>query len=471
MATETAPRTDDTAAEPGPPLRVLIVGGSVRDRSQLRELLEADPRLEVDETDDGRAALERLAGGSFRLCLVDLRDEQIDGPEFVRAARRLRRPVRLIATAAGASIPDAVQAVRFGADDFIPKPLDADRLRRAVDQVLADDPGWGPDRFHGIVSRNPRMHAIFSLVEDVGPTTATVLIQGETGTGKEQLGRAIHASSEGRAGPFVAVNCAAVPETLLEAELFGHEKGAFTGADRQRIGKFEVAHGGTLFIDEVGDIPATMQVKLLRVLQERQFERVGGTDPIPVDVRVIAATNRPLRKMVRKGQFRDDLYYRLNVVRIDLPPLRARADDIPALAEHFARKYARPGFPPKRLSPAALERLTRYPWPGNIRELENVIERACVIHTGDVIEPAHLPPELNRAAVGGVPHALDLSRPLRDLLRESTARLEKRYIVKALKKTRGHVGRAARICGYCRRSLTAKIAEYKIDRLAYTRKE
>ena len=325
-----------------------------------------------------------------------------------------------------------------------------------------------PDCFHGIVSRNPRMRAVFNLVQDVGPTTATVLIQGETGTGKEQLARAVHA--EGRGGPFVAVNCAAVPETLLEAELFGHEKGAFTGAERQRIGKFELAHGGTLFIDEVGDIPATMQVKLLRVLQERQFERVGGGDPIPIDVRVISATNRRLRKMVRKGQFRDDLYYRLNVVRIDLPPLRTRADDIAVLAEHFCRKYARPGTEPKRLAPATLEQLERYHWPGNIRELENVIERACVIHGGAVIEPAHLPREMNRAS-GVMPHPLDLSRPLRDLLRECTARLEKKYIVKALKKTRGHVGRAARLCGFCRRSLTAKIAEYKIDRLAYARKD
>ena len=332
-------------------------------------------------------------------------------------------------------------------------------------------PAAAADGFCGIVSRHPRMRAIFSLVRDVGPTTATVLIQGETGTGKEQLARAIHAASENRTGPFVAVNCAAVPETLLEAELFGHEKGSFTGADRQRIGKFEQAHGGTLFIDEVGDIPATMQVKLLRVLQERQFERVGGGDSIPIDVRVIAATNRPLRKMVRKGQFRDDLYYRLNVVRIDLPPLRVRLDDIPILAAHFARKYARPGAPAKHLAPETLDRLARYPWPGNIRELENVIERACVIHTGDAIEPGHLPPELNRAAAGGMPHTLDLSRPLRDLLREYTARLERRYISKALKKTRGHVGRAARICGYCRRSLTAKISEYKIDRLSFTRKE
>ncbi|HJZ94203.1 MAG TPA: sigma-54 dependent transcriptional regulator, partial [Gemmataceae bacterium] len=384
----TSPDTTDS----GPHVRVLIVDKSESDRDQLREALASDPRLEVAATDDPQAALDRLAGEPVRLCVADLHTHGTDGPEFVRAVRRLRRPVRLVATAAGASIAEAVNAVRLGADDFLPKPINEDRLRQVVEQVLADDPGGSPNRFHGIVSCNSRMHAIFALVQDVGPTTATVLIQGETGTGKEQLGRAIHASSDGRDGPFVAVNCAAVPETLLEAELFGHEKGAFTGADRQRIGKFELANTGTLFIDEVGDIPATMQVKLLRVLQERQFERVGGVDPVPVDVRVIAATNRPLRKMVRKGQFRDDLYYRLNVVRIDLPPLRARADDIPTLAEHFCRKYTRAGTASKRLSEAALDRLARYSWPGNIRELENVIERACVIHTGELIEPSHLPP-------------------------------------------------------------------------------
>jgi len=331
------------------------------------------------------------------------------------------------------------------------------------------DPVHSADRFHGVVSRNSRMHAIFALIDDVGPTTTTVLIQGETGTGKEQLARAVHAASVGRPGPFVAVNCAAVPEKLLESELFGHEKGAFTGAERQRIGKFELAHGGTMFLDEVGDVPAFMQVKLLRVLQERQFERVGGTDTIQIDVRVIAATNRPLKRMVRREQFREDLYYRLNVVRIDLPPLRVRVDDVPPLAAHFCAKYARPGSPPKRLAAATLDRLSRYTWPGNIRELENAIERACVIYAGDVIEPDHLPPELNRAVNGIVPASIDLGRPLKDLIRETTARLEKRYIAKALKKTRGHVGRAATLCGYCRRSLTAKIAEHRIDRLSYTR--
>ncbi|MBX9622542.1 MAG: sigma-54 dependent transcriptional regulator, partial [Gemmataceae bacterium] len=356
-----------------------------------------------------------------------------------------------------------VAAARAGADDVLPRDPDPDRLARLLADAAAA--AAGPDHFHGVLSRSPRMHALFDLVADVAPTPTTVLIQGETGTGKEQLARAVHAASNGRAGPFVPVNCAAVPENLLESELFGHEKGSFTGADRQRVGKFELAHGGTLFLDEVGDVPPLMQVKLLRVLQDRRFERVGGSDPIAVDVRVVAATNRPLRRLVKKGRFREDLYYRLNVIRIDLPPLRLRPEDVPFLAEHFCRKYARPGFAPKRLSPAALDRLAKYPWPGNVRELENAVERACVVHPGEVIDAAHLPPELARAAA-----PVDLGRPLRDVLRETTARLERRYIVRALKRTRGHVGRAAKLCGYCRRSLTAKIGEYGIDRLAFAGK-
>jgi DNA-binding NtrC family response regulator len=446
------------------PTRVLIVDGSDRDRDRLRQAIAFDDRVTVTDTGDGRAALDLLTADSFRLCLADLR---AGGLDVVREVRRARRPTRVVLLAEEPTVEEVVNAVRAGADGVLPKPLDETRARHLVEEAVSDDRALGPDRFHGVVSRNPRMHTIFDLIQDVGPTGTTVLIQGETGTGKEQLARAIHAASTGRTGPFVAVNCAAVPEMLLESELFGHEKGSFTGADRQRIGKFELADGGTLFLDEVGDVPAIMQVKLLRVLQERRFERVGGIDPITVDVRVIAATNRPLRKLVRRGEFREDLYYRLNVVRIDLPPLRARPDDIPALAEFFARKYARPGSPPKRLSPAVLDRLSRYHWPGNIRELENAIERACVVHNGDAIEPAHLPAELNRATAGPVPTTIDLGKPLKDVLRETTARLERRYIVKALKRTRGHVGRAAKLCGYCRRSLTAKISEYGIDRLAY----
>jgi two-component system NtrC family response regulator len=299
-----------------------------------------------------------------------------------------------------------------------------------------------------------------------------VLIEGETGTGKEQVARAIHQLSTARKGEFVPVNCAAIPENLLESELFGHEKGAFTSAIAQRKGRFELAHGGTLFLDEVGDIPPGMQVKLLRVLQERRFERVGGSSPIDVDVRVVAATNRNLTKLVRRGKFREDLYYRLNVVRIELPPLRERLVDVPLLATHFATKYARPGEQPKTFAPATMQKLLAHPWPGNIRELENAIERACVVARGQAIEPDDLPPELLATRSGSTSaQRIDLSRKLPDLLQEAMVELEKQYLRKALKKTRGNVMRCATICGLSRRSISAKLSEYGIKKEEFKSEE
>ena len=434
---------------------------------RLHHQVAADPRAEIVRAESVAHALDLLASSTIKLCFLDIR---AGGIEVVRDIRRLRKAARVVILAAESDADDAVRSMRVGADDYLAEPINESRVRELVNEAVADAATCASDRFYGVLSRHPRMHNLFALVEDVGPTTTTVLIQGETGTGKEQLARAVHAASAGRTGPFVAINCAAVPEMLLESELFGHEKGSFTGAERQRIGKFEVAHGGTMFLDEVGDVPPVMQVKLLRVLQERRFERVGGSDPIRVDVRVIAATNRPLRKMVQAGRFREDLYYRLNVVRMDLPPLRRRPDDVPLLAAHFCRKYSRPGREPKRLSPATLVEFAHYPWPGNVRELENTIERACVVNPTDVIEPAHLPPEFHRVASGVLPPQIDIGTPLKDLIRDTVARLEKRYITKVLKRTHGHVGRAAKLCGYCRRSLTAKIAEYGIDRHAYLSK-
>jgi len=439
-------------------VRVLVVAPPGAARDALFALVATDPRLETTDSDPADAR-DHLSAGGIGLVLAHA---DTDGIALARVAHLRRRPVPAAVVADAPDVRAAVAAVRAGAADFFVLPADADRLRAFVSAAAA-----GADSFRGVVSRNPKMIELFELIRDVGPTAATVLIQGETGTGKEEAARAVHAASAGRGGPFVAVHCAAVPAALLESELFGHEKGSFTGADRQRIGKFELADGGTLFLDEIGDVPPLMQVKLLRVLQERRFERVGGTEPVRVDVRVVAATNQPLRRLVRTGRFREDLYYRLNVVRLDLPPLRARAEDIPALVEHFCRKYARPGAEPKTVTAEALDRLTRYPWPGNVRELENAVERACVVFGGAVIEPGHLPPEVNRAATGPVPVRVDLARPLKDVLRDVTARIEKRYIRRALRKTRGHVGRAAKLCGYCRRSLTAKIAEYHIDRRAF----
>jgi transcriptional regulator with GAF, ATPase, and Fis domain len=319
--------------------------------------------------------------------------------------------------------------------------------------------------FHNVLSKNPRMHAAFELIANVAHTTTTVLIEGETGTGKEQIARALHQASTGRNGPLVAVNCAALPENLLESELFGHEKGAFTSAISSRKGRFEIADGGTIFLDEVGDVPAAMQAKLLRVLQERRFERVGGQQSIEVDVRVIAATNRSLQKLVRDGKFREDLYYRLNVVKIDLPPLRERPEDIPLLGQHFTEKYSPPGKPPKQISPEAMEVLLNYHWPGNIRELENAIERACVTSRDNTLRVENLPQELLAPPPRAKsPFSVDLDRPLPDLLQEVTARVERQYIQKALKKARGNVGRCAQICGLSRRSISAKIAEYKLEK-------
>jgi transcriptional regulator with GAF, ATPase, and Fis domain len=266
---------------------------------------------------------------------------------------------------------------------------------------------------------------------------------------------------------MVAVNCAALPETLLESELFGHEKGAFTSAIGQRRGRFELADGGTIFLDEVGDVPATMQAKLLRVLQERRFERVGGGASIEVDVRVIAATNRSLQGLVKQGKFREDLYYRLNVVKIDLPPLRARSEDIPLLATHFAEKYAPPGETPKQIAPRAMEILLNYVWPGNIRQLENAIERACVTSRDNKIQPENLPPDLVTPSGPKLPYHIDLERPLSVVLKEAVTSIEQQYIRKALRKARGNVGRCAKICGLSRRSITAKIAEYKLDKAAF----
>jgi DNA-binding NtrC family response regulator len=458
--------------------RILIVEDNEVAARQLRQLLEVDPQLQVDTANDGRQALQQLLEHPFSITITDLRMPRLDGMQLIKEVQQRRLPVTVIVTTGHGSIDEAVQAIRLGAYDFLTKPIDVENLRLVMQRALREralqdevvqlrEQLQNRYSFHNILSRNPQMHAVFELISNVASTTTTVLVQGETGTGKEQVARAIHGASQSRSGPLIAVNCAALPETLLESELFGHEKGAFTSAVGQRRGRFELANGGTIFLDEVGDVPATMQAKLLRVLQERRFERVGGTESIEVDVRVIAATNRSLQRLVKQGTFREDLYYRLNVVKIDLPPLRERAEDIPLLATHFCEKYSRPGEPPKQISPEAMELLLSYRWPGNIRELENAIERACVTARGSAILPENLPPELSKPAAPKMPFHIDLDRPLPDLLKDAVATIEQQYIKKALKKTHGNVGRCARICGLSRRSMTAKIAEYKIDKTAF----
>jgi DNA-binding NtrC family response regulator len=455
--------------------RLLIVEDSEATRKQLQQLLESELPVQVDTAGDGTEALEALIERSYSLVITDLKMPRVDGMQLIEEVQRRRLPVTVIVTTGFGSIHEAVQAMRLGAYDFLTKPLDFQRLSLVVERALRErtlqdevvslrEQLQNRFSFHDILSKNPRMHAVFELINHVGQTPSTVLIEGETGTGKEQVARAIHKASQVRNGPLVAINCAALPETLLESELFGHEKGAFTSAVGQRKGRFELADGGTLFLDEVGDIPAAMQAKLLRVLQERRFERVGGTESIEVDVRVIAATNRSLLQLVKEDRFREDLYYRLNVVKIDLPPLRERSEDIPLLAMHFAEKYARSGEAPRQIAPEAMELLLAHRWPGNIRELENAIERACVTSQDGTIRPENLPADVLKPPAAKVAFPIDLKRPLPEILREVTADLEQRYIRKALKKSRGNIGRCARICGLSRRSISAKVAEYNIEK-------
>jgi DNA-binding NtrC family response regulator len=458
--------------------RILIADDNELTRQQLKKLLEQDQKLLVETVADGAKALEELGNHSYSILITDLKMPRLDGMHLIEEIQKRRLPVTTIVTTGHGSIDEAVQALRGGAYDFLTKPLDFQHLQLVVQRALRErllqdevvhlrEQLQSRYSFQNILSKNPRMHKIFELVNNLGHTNTTVLIEGETGTGKELVARAIHQASQVRNGPMVAVNCAALPENLLESELFGHEKGSFTSAVGQRRGRFELADGGTIFLDEVGDIPAAMQAKLLRVLQERRFERVGGTESIEVDVRVIGATNRSLQQLVRDGEFREDLYYRLNVVKIDLPPLRQRPEDIPLLAEHFAGKYSRPDQPRKQVSPAAMEVLLQYSWPGNVRELENALERACVTTMTAEIAPENLPPEVMGKDVSLSAFNVDLDVPLTEVVQRINAAVEQEYIRKALEKAHGNVGRCARLCGLSRRSVSAKIAEYKINKAAF----
>lgn len=459
--------------------RILVVEDNRDSRDSLKNLLKLSLGVEVDVVADGSQALEALTDRPYSVVITDLRMPHFSGMQLLKEIQERRLNVTVIVTTGFGSIEDAVQAMQMGAYDFLPKPADPNHLclivkralheRKLQDEVAAlRDELSGRVAFQNVLSKNPGMLEVFDLIGHVAESSSTVLIDGETGTGKEQIARAIHqASSKTRTGGLIAINCAAVPETLLESELLGHEKGSFTGATAQRIGRFEQAHGGTLFLDEVGDIPPAMQIKLLRVLQERRFERVGGTESIEVDVRIIAATNRPLERLVREGKFREDLFYRLNVVKIHLPPLRDRLEDIPLLATHFVNKYRRPDHSDFRIAPETMEILLSHDWPGNIRQLENAIERACVTARDGIMRPENLPADLLNPPKARTPFQVDLGRTLPAQLESVVAMFEERYLRKALKKTRGHVGRCAMICGLSRRSVTEKISLYKIDRKAY----
>ena len=411
---------------------------------------------------DGPQAIAAVRQENWDIVLLDLRMPGMDGMEVLKQIKEIAPHTVVIMMTAYASIPGAVQAMKEGAYDYIVKPLDVEQLtlmlKRIVDHqqlitenILLRKRLTEQYEFEDIIGRSEAMQEVFEMIKAVTDTNATVLITGETGTGKELVARAIHSNSSQRYGPFVATSCGALPETLLESELFGYDKGAFTGADRTKKGRFELANGGTLFLDEVGDISMKTQIKLLRVLQEKRFRRLGGTDSIDVDVRLISATNRDLVGAIEEGSFRSDLYYRLNVVSIHLPPLRDRKEDVALLAAHFINKY-NVEFNKKfdRVERKAMDFMTNYHWPGNVRELENVIERAIVIDQGPEVRVKHLP----FCNVEMVPN----EEP------QSLQEVEKLHIERMLERNDWNIARTARLLNIDRTTLHKKIKKFGMER-------
>jgi two-component system response regulator HydG len=415
---------------------------------------------------DGLEAIARLRGSRFDLCFTDVRlpgpdIPVVDGYAVLREARRQTPPVPVVMLTAQATVADAVVALRAGAVNFLPKPFHpsavAELLRRTVDVGARDveRPAQTPDA--AVIGEHAAMQAVLDRIHRVADTDASVLIRGETGTGKEVIARLIHASSARSSGPFVAVNMAAIPESLAESELFGHVRGAFTGADRPRVGRFLSAHGGTLFFDEIGEMPRNLQAKLLRVLQDREVTPVGSGQSIPADVRVIAATHRNLEEMVKDGRFREDLFYRLEVVPIEVPPLRARRDDIPALAEHFRHEVnVREGRDVPGFQPEVIDRLYAHDWPGNVRELENLVQRLVIVAGNREVTLEDLPAHLRLNLVDLESGQLDLPSHGLDL-RMLLTQLEDRLIGQAMARTGGNKNRAAELLGMNRTTLVEKL--------------
>ncbi len=469
--------------------QVLVVDDEANLRKVLVHQLARDG-YEVHTAEDGEAAKEFLAEHHIDLVITDLRMPRVDGMELLRwaLADDPERPVVMI-TAHG-TVDTAVEALKLGAFDYITKPFDKDELRRIVAKALKTRDLAGAElsapaaeatvagmaaakgRFR-IIGQSSQIQEVYSIIEKVADTPTSVLITGESGTGKELVARALHESSSRKDKPFIRLNCAAIPKDLMESELFGYERGAFTGAVTSKPGKFELAHGGTLFLDEIGEIPVEMQVKLLRALQESEFERVGGIKTISVDVRLVTATNRDLKDMLTKQNFREDLFYRLNVVPIHLPALRERTSDIPLLVDHFLHKFN--GRLRKKIegcTAEAMVKLVAYPWPGNIRELENVIERAVLfcddarIGVKDLTpevrgegRPSHTPIPGTASPINAEGAAVHAEGGLREQVRAAMARLERDLIVRALQQTSGNVTRAARLLKISRKGLQLKMKE------------
>jgi two-component system nitrogen regulation response regulator GlnG len=474
------------------PGRILVIDDEPDVRRVLADLLTDEGYL-VETADDGDAGVEQLVSGLYDLAFVDINLPGRTGFELLDAATDQSISTDIVLITGKATVANAVEATRRGAYDYVTKPFDLDtivdlatrimegrRLSPATREGAGDDAGptTGPE----IIGRSASMQEIYKIIGRMAGSNATVFIQGESGTGKEVIAQAIHGFSERAGGPFVAVNCSAIPADLLEREMFGHEKGAFTGATERRLGKFEQAHGGTLFLDEIGDMPPGLQAKLLRVLQEREFTRVGGRELLPADCRIVAATNRSIEAEVEAGRFREDLYFRLKVVVIDLPPLRERREDIPLLVNHFIRRMnARERLNVKGVAPTAMALLAAHSWPGNVRELENVLLRAASLAPNRVLVPEDLP--LGRRAGGSDVDSQAAQLPMadlvaakvrqhlhelgeagvRDLHAKFIAMIEKPLFESVLEGTGGNQLRAAEVLGINRNTLRKKITDYGIE--------
>ena len=454
-------------------VRILIVEDERAIRLALSGLLRREG-YEIDQAESGEEAIRALGKDEYDFVLTDLAlGGGASGMDVLRSAKQHQPETPVVMITAHGNEKIAVEAMKSGADDYVPKPFDNDEIRLVVRRALERTRLSRENRilrarierdfgFDNLIGSGPAMRRVFEMIQKVAETDLTVLIRGASGTGKELVAQALHQHSPRKGKAFVAVNCAAISRELVESELFGHEKGAFTGADARRAGRFEIADGGTVFLDEIGDMAPETQAKVLRVLQEHSLERVGGTQPIDVDVRVVAATHRDLEAEVKAGRFREDLYYRLRVVELELPLLRERTEDLPALAERFLEQVAeRLGREKKRLSDEALARLIRHPWPGNVRELRNVIEQAAVLASGDSIEEADL--NLSGGLDGGAGPLPDLTEvPFSDAKRRVVEDFERSFLLRALRENDGNISRTAEAIGMVRQSLQQKIRELEL---------
>ena len=447
-------------------LRILVV----EDDPDIRAAVAAglrDAGHAVEEAPDGAIGTARIAAASFDVVITDIRLPRVSGLEVFRAARDANRATEVILMTSFATVGDAVEALKRGAHDYLTKPFDVDELAirvAAIDEKKAlvrelEDARAKLAAAHdlSIVGSSPAMVRLLDRISTVAASEATVLLSGDSGTGKELVARRIHALSARASAPFVAVNCAAFPETLLEAELFGHERGAFTGAVKKRQGRFKAAHGGTLFLDEIGELPLPAQAKLLRAVQLGVVEPLGTNDPEKVDVRIISATNRDLKRAIAEGRFREDLYFRLNVVGVHLPPLRERPGDLPLLFNHFLARFVPAGAKPPEISLAAWQALSVYPFPGNVRELEHAVQHAVVLSRGGRIDVEHLPDDIVKVASATTPEQRAVV-PLAQVLKQA----ERAHLLKALAITEGKRARAAELLGISRKNLWEKLRAHGI---------